>query len=161
MMKKTSTKGQHPDTHRPAVKKSMIFPAVVVASMFMVSCFAAIPVVIMYAREANRTKAKAEMPVPAEKVYKTALEMAKEKDLKILKEEDKKMYLEVTDGIQTASLKAEPAGTDKSTVTVTATLPSKKGEEEKMRKEKEKELTLRIVNRICDRLEVKCTIQKE
>jgi hypothetical protein len=40
-------------------------------------------------------------------------------------------------------------------------VPSKNEEERAQRKEKEKELTLRVVNRLCERLEVKCTITKE
>jgi hypothetical protein len=141
--------------------KSLILAAGFVTALFMMSCIAAIPLVIKYAKSANETKAEAEMPVPAEKVYSTALDMAKEKDLKIVKEEDDKKYLEVTDGVQTASLKAEATGSDKTKITVTATLPSKEGQEKEQRKEKEKELTLRIVNRLCERLNVQCTIEKE
>jgi hypothetical protein len=141
--------------------KLLILAAGFVTALFMMSCIAAIPLVIKYAESANETKAEAEMPVPAEKVYSTALDMAKEKDLKIVKEEDDKKFLEVTDGVQTASLKAEAAGSDKTKITVTATLPSKEGEEKEQRKQKEKELTLRIVNRLCERLDVQCTIEKE
>ena len=101
------------------------------------------------------------MTVPADKVYATAVTMAEEKDLQILKKEDDKRYLEVTDGVQTASLKAEPAANDKTEITVTATLPSKEGQEKEQRKEEQKELTLRIINRLCDRLEVKCAITKQ
>jgi len=132
---------------------------VFVIAISLLSCIAAIPVAVKYFKDQNQTKAKAEMPVPAEKVYQTALSMAEEKNLQILKKEDEKLYLEATDGVQTASLKAEAAGNDKSEVTVIATLPSE--EEKEKRKEGEKELTLRIINRICERLEVKCTIMKE
>ncbi len=47
------------------------------------------------------------MPVPAEKVYSTALTMAEEKDLKILKEDHEKFLIEVTDGVQKAAVKLE------------------------------------------------------
>jgi cation transport regulator ChaB len=159
MMEHASAKKEY--LKKTAERKLLVIPAIFVAALFMASCFAAIPIAIKYYKDKNQTKAEAEMPVPAEKVYSTAVEMAKEKDLKIVKEEDDKMYLEVTDGVQTASLKAEAAGSDKTNITVIANLPSQEGEEKEQRKEKEKELTLRIVNRICDRLEVKCTITKE
>jgi hypothetical protein len=155
-----STKEEYSMTERVRMR-SLVLAAGFVTALFMMSCIAAIPIAIKYAESKNQTKAEAEMPVPAEKVYSTALDMAKEKDLKIVKQEDDKMYLEVTDGVQTASLKAESAGSDKTEITVIANLPSQEGEEKAQRKEKEKELTLRIVNRLCERLEVKCTITKE
>jgi hypothetical protein len=154
-MKKIST------TDRAARTKSLAFPVIFVAALFMVSCVAAIPVAIKYAKSANRTTAKAEMPVPADKVYRTAVEMAQEKGLQIVKREDEKRYLEVTDGVQTGSLKAEVVGTDRTEITIMANVPSKEGEGKAQRKEKEKELTLRVVDRLCARLEVKCTITKQ
>jgi hypothetical protein len=101
------------------------------------------------------------MPVPADKVYLTVVEMAQGKGLQIVKREDEKRYLEVTDGVQTGSFKAKVVGTDRTEITVMANVPSKNEEERAQRKEKEKELTLRVVNRLCERLEVKCTITKE
>jgi uncharacterized protein YcnI len=154
------TKGENPMRERIA-KKSLILAAGLVTALFIMSCIAAIPIAVKYAESKKQTKAEAEMPVPAEKVYSTAVDLAKEKGLQIVKEEDDNMYLEVTDGVQTASLKAEAAGSDKTEITVTANLPSEEGENKEQRKEKEKELTLRIVNRLCERLEVKCTITKE
>ncbi len=154
-MKRIST------TERAARRKSLALPAILVTVLLTVSCVAAIPVAIKYAKSASQTTAKAEMPVPADKVYHTAVEMAQEKGVQIVKREDNKRYLEVTDGVQTGSLKAEAVGADKTEITVMANVPSKKGEEKVQRKEKEKELTLRIVNRLCERLEVKCTITKE
>jgi hypothetical protein len=159
-IKKLSTKGENTMTDKPRMK-SLILTASFVTALFMMSCIAAIPLAIKYAKSANQTKAEAEMPVPAEKVYSTAVDLAKEKGLQIVKEEDDKMYLEVTDGVQTASLKAEADGSDKTKITVIATLPSQEGEEKEQRKEKEKELTLRVVNRLCEKLDVKCTIVKE
>ncbi len=146
---------------RAAGTKSLAVPAILVTLLLTVSCVAAIPVAIKYARSASQTTARAEMPVPADKVYRTALEMVQEKGVQILQRDDDKRFLEVTDGVQTGSLKAEAVGSDKTEITVVANVPSKKGEEKAHRKEKEKELTLRMVNRLCERLEVKCTIIKE
>ncbi len=159
-MKRISTTGEYRKTDE-AEKKSLAFAAIFVAALFMASCVAAIPVAIKYAKSANQTKAKAEIPLPAEKVYRTAVDLSKQRGLQIVKEDDAKMYLEITDGVQTGSLKAEAAGSDKTEITVIASVPSKEGEEKAQRKEREKELTLRVVNRLCERLEVECTVVKE
>jgi len=128
--------------------------ATLLAVVFTVACVAAIPVAIKYYKDAKFYTVRAEMPAPAEKVYKTALSMAEErKDVKILKKDEKALFLEVTDGVQTASLKAEAIGPEKADVTIKAEVPAGK--------EKEKELALRITNNICNKLEVKCTIEKQ
>ncbi len=144
---------------RSELEKRLFLPVILFAAISVLSCVAAIPVAIKYARTASQTTAEAEMPVPAEKVYRTAVSMAEEKNLRILKKDDDKRYIEVTDGVQTGSLKAVPTAGDKTDVTVTATVPSEEPREK--RKEHEKELTLRIIDRICERLEVKCTIVKQ
>ncbi len=159
-MKRISTTGEYRKTDE-AEKKSLAFAAIFATAIFVASCVAAIPIAIKYAKSANRTTAKAEIPLPAEKVYHTAVDLAKERGLQIVKEEDDKMYLEISDGVQTGSLKAEAAGADKTRITVIASVPSQEGEEKAKRKEKEKELTLRVVNRLCERLEVECTVVKE
>ena len=84
--------------------------------------------------------------------------MANSEHLEILKKEDDRLYLEVTDGIQAGTLKAVAIASKKTEVTVTATAPSEETKEK--RKEHEKELTLRVIDRLCERLEVKCTIEK-
>ena len=125
----------------------------------VLGCVAAIPIAVKYYKDQNQTVAKAEMAVPAEKVYATAVSMAEEKDLKVLKKEDEKLYLEVTDGKQTASFKAEATDKGNTIMTIMASLPPEETKEQK--KEEEKELALRIVNRVCERLEVQCTITKQ
>jgi len=135
---------------------------VLIVSVMVLSvlgCIAAIPVAVMYMKDANQAVAKAEMPAPVDKVYATAVSMAEEKDLKILKKEDEKFYIEVTDGVQTASFKAETAGDQKTAIIVTSTVVSEGTKEEK--KAQEKELALRIVNRVCERLGVQCTITRQ
>jgi len=144
---------------KSTMKKGLSLMVVFLAIASMMSCIAAIPVAVMYYKEANKTKAKAEMPVPPDKVYSTAVSMAEEKGLQIVKREDEKRYLEVTDGVQTASLKAVPMENGDTEITVVAAVPSE--EEKEKRKEQEKELTLRIIDRICERREVKCTITKQ
>ena len=116
-------------------------------------CIAAIPVAIMYYEEKENYVAKADLPAPAQKVYNTAVSMADEKELKILEKNDKDLMVKVTDGKQTASLKAVPISSDKTQITVTSSI-----REAKDRKEEEKELALRIIDKLCAKLDVKYTI---
>jgi len=104
------------------------------------------------------------MPAAPEKVYSTAVSMAQEKapDIKIVKKEDENMFLEVTDGVQTASVTVKKAAEEgKSDLTILATVPKEEGQEKEVQKNKEKELAHRIVYMMCTKLEVECTLTKE
>ena len=117
-----------------------------------------------YAKKDKGYEATALMPAPAEKVYSAAVSAAEEKapKVQIVKKEDADMFLEVTDGVQTASVKVVKASDEeKSDVTVKATLPKEEGQEKEAKTAKEKELALRIVELLCAKLEVECTITKE
>ena len=144
---------------RVELKRELSLAVILVTALSMLSCIAAIPLVVKYVKEQNQTKAKAEMPIPAEKVYQTAVSMAEEKGLQLLKKEDEKLYLEVTDGVQTASLKAVSMADGKTEITVVATVASEEAKEKK--KEQEQELALRVINRLCERLKEKCTIEQQ
>jgi len=119
-------------------------------------CVAAIPVAVMYYKAKENYIAKAELPAPAQKVFSTALSMAEEKEVEIIEKDDKNLFIKVTDGKQTASLKAVPVSSDKTEITVTSSIP-----EAKERKEEQKELALRIIDNVCARLGVKYTIIKQ
>ena len=109
-------------------------------------------------------EAVAQLPVSAEKVYSAAVSSAEEKapKIKIVKKEDEKMFLEVTDGIQTASVTVKKAAEEgKSEIIVLASVPKEEGQEKEAKTEKEKELALRIVDFLCAKLEVECTVKKE
>jgi hypothetical protein len=119
-------------------------------------CVAAIPVAYKYIKDNKQYSAKAELPAPVEKVYTAAVSLAEEKDLKILKKDDAKYMIEVTDGKQTASLTAVSVSSEKTQITVTASIP-----EAQEKKTEEKELALRIMDRVCERLGVTYTIVEE
>lgn len=129
---------------------------VVLTVTSFLSCVAAIPVAVMYYKGKENYVAKAELPAPAQKVYDTAVSMAEEKQVKIIEKDDKNLLIKVTDEKQTASLKAVAVSGDKTEITVTASIP-----EAKERKEEQKELALRIINNVCAKLEVKCTIAEQ
>ena len=127
---------------------------VISALLFSVfGCIAAIPVAIKYMKDKQQYTAKAELPAPVEKVYAAAVSLAEEKDLKILKKDDAKYMIEVTDGKQTASLTAVSVSPEKTEITVTASIP-----EAQERKTEQKELALRVIDKVCERLGVTYTI---
>jgi hypothetical protein len=154
-------KGKFFVINKSARQRSFAVLIIFVTAISLSSCIAAVPIAVKWYKDADRTVAKAEMPVPAEKVYSTALTMAEEKDLEILKEERDKFLIEVTDGVQKAVVKAEPLDNEKTKLTVEASVPKVEGEEKVEEKTREKELALRIVDRICTRLYVECKIVKE
>ena len=129
---------------------------VILTAISFIGCIAAIPVAVMYYKGKENYVAKAELPAPAQKVYDTAVSMAEEKQVKIIEKDDKNLLIKVTDEKQTASLKAVAISEDKTEITVTASIP-----EAKERKEEQKELALRIIDNVCAKLEVKCTIAEQ
>jgi hypothetical protein len=132
----------------------------VVTTMSFLACIAAIPIAIKYAKGKEGYVAEAEIPAPAEKVYRTAITLAEERApvVKILKKDDAKMMIEVTDDIQKASFKAEPINSEKTGVIIKADVPKVEGKEKEYEKEQEKELALRILNKLCTKLNVQCTV---
>ena len=142
---------------------SVILMSVVLATSAVGMIFLA--PVIAYKKLTNKGyEATAQMSATAEKVYSAAVSIAREKKqkIRIVKKEDENMFLEVTDGVQTASVKVKKAGDEEmSEITVTASVPKKEGQEKEAKTEKEKELALRIVKLLCKKLEVECTVTKE
>ena len=151
-------------------KKSMYGRmTILVASMAMASftmglVFLAPIAIYKYSKKDKGYEAIVQMPAAPEKVYSTAVSMAQEKapDIKIVKKEDENMFLEVTDGVQTASVTVKKAAEEgKSDLTILATVPKEEGQEKEVQKNKEKELAHRIVYMMCTKLEVECTLTKE
>ena len=140
--------------------KSFRYLIALVAVMSMLACIAAIPIAIKYMKSDEGFVAEAEIPAPAEKVYRAAVDAAKEKApvVKILEKDDAKFYLAVTDDIQKASVKVEPIDNNKAELIVMADIPQAEGVEKEYEEEQEEELALRIVNRLCQRLKAKCKI---
>jgi hypothetical protein len=132
----------------------------VVTAMSFFACIAAIPIAIHYAKSKDGYVAEAEIPAPAEKVYRAAISLAEERApaVKILKKDDAKLLLEVTDDIQKASFKAESISQEKTAVIVKADVPKVEGKEKEYEKEREKELALRIIDNLCTKLNVQCTV---
>lgn len=143
---------------------SVLLTSMVLATSAMGLIFLAPIAAYKYMKKDKGYEATAVMPVPAEKVYSTAVSVAEEKapDIQIVKKEDENMLLEVTDGVQKASVTVKKAAEEgKSEITVMASVPKEEGQEKEVKKDKEKELALRIVHLLCTKLEVECTVTKE
>lgn len=132
----------------------------IVTMLSFLACIAAVPVAIKYAKSKEGYVAEAEIPAPAGRVYGAAITLAEERApvVKILNRDDAKLVLEVTDDIQKASFKAEEMTVGTTAVIVKADVPKVEGKEKEYEKEQEKELALRIINNICTKLNVKCTV---
>jgi len=141
-------------------RKLLGYLIAVVTAISFFACIAAIPIAIKYAKSKEGYVAEAEIPAQAEKVYRAAISLAEERApvVKILKKDDAKLLLEVTDDIQKASFKAESISQEKTAVIVKADVPKEEGKEKEYEKSQEKELALRIIDNLCTRLNVKCTV---
>ena len=132
-----------------------VLPALLVSLVFMVSCIVAGVAAVKYYKSTLYYEAEAELPVPAEKIFQTAVNITEEKPkLEALEKDESKFFLKVTDGRQKSSLKVKAIDDGKSEIIIRADLP----EEEK---ELEDELALSIIEQICTRLNVKCTIEEK
>jgi hypothetical protein len=123
-----------------------------------IGCFLAIPVAIMYYQSSREYVATAQVDVDANTVFRTAVKEAEARSpaVKIVKRDDSGRLLEITDGSQTASVKAVPLTSDKSEIVVVADVPKGTGG-----KKGEQELALRIISIMADSLGVKYEITKK
>ena len=139
--------------------RSLSFLMSILAVIFMFACIAAVPLIVMYAKSDKGYVSTVEVPAPADKVYQTAIrETEARPNLKILKRDDAERYIEITDGVQKASVKATPVSPEKTELVVMANVPKPEEGGKELEKEKEKELSLRVVNVLCDGLDVKCNV---
>ena len=141
----------------------VVLATVVLALSSMGLIFLAPIALIKYASKDNSYEATAEMPMAPEKVYEAAVNLAEEKAprLKIVKKTDEDMFIEVTDDVQVASVKVEKAKEEgKALITIKATVPKEEGQDKEIHEGKKKELARRVIDTICNKLEVQCTITK-
>ena len=93
----------------------------------------------------------------ADAVYRSAIKeaQARASTIKIVKRDDSGRLIEITDGLQTASIKAVPLSGGKTQVVVVADAPNSAGG-----RDKEQELALRIIRILADSLRVKYEIKQ-
>ena len=125
---------------------------IITTAMFLSSCVLAIPAVVKYYKDKSDFIASAEVRVPVEKVYSTAVKEAEARspEIKIVGRNDAEHTLEITDGVETATFKTASLGEGISQILILAKSP--KGVE------REKELALRIIEVLCESMGVEYTI---
>ena len=132
----------------------------ILSVIFFLGCVAAIPVVVYYYSTDNNYVATAEVRKNADDLWLDLLRLAErraaeaEGKIEILKKNNTERLLEVTDGVQTASVKIIPDGRRKSKLVITADVP--KGEEKEL--DKEKELAARIMKTLCEEAKAECKL---
>ncbi len=154
---------------KKGLAKSIRFWGLGVAGLFIITiigCIAAIPIAIVYFSGDKGYEATAQVPLPADEIYKIALkqaEEAKDRNVEIVDKNDAKHKIEVTDGVQKATFVAKEVDSKNSVITVRATVPEKKEVEEakKQKIREEKELALRIVTNLCKAAKAECTVVKK
>ncbi|MGE5219638.1 MAG: hypothetical protein ACM3SP_21765 [Chloroflexota bacterium] len=121
-------------------------------------CLLAVPVAIQYYQSTREYVATAEVAVNAEAVYRAAVKEAgaRSSTIRIVKQEDPGRLLEITDGVQTASIKAVPLASEKTELVVVADVPQSAGG-----RESEQELALRIIRIVADSLGVRYEVTKK
>lgn len=131
------------------------FFATVLTALSMSSCIVAVPLIIVASSDKAYVQ-KVEVPASADKVYQEAIRWAGScANAKILKKDDAERYVETSNEVGKASVKATPCGPEKTELVVTADAP-KTSEGKETERAKEKELALSIVKNICDGLGVQC-----
>ena len=140
-------------------------PVVFLTVMSLMACFAAIPPAVHYYETRDAYVASVTLKVDAEKVYSEVVSLAeqrqKEGKIKITNEAKQILFLEATDGAQTAGIKVNKAGKGLSHLVITSDIPKDEGMSEKLQKDREKELAVRIVREVCQALNQSCEIVEQ
>ncbi len=142
---------------------SLFLISMVVGTSAMGLIFMAPVLAYKYMKKDKGYEVIGQMQAAPEKIYNAAVKMAEEKapKIKIVKKEDENMFLEVTDGVQTASIKVKKAEEEKSEFTILASVPKEEGQKKEVQKDKEKELAYRLVYLMCTKLDAECSLTKE
>ncbi|MEE9119722.1 MAG: hypothetical protein V3U56_00360 [Syntrophobacteria bacterium] len=133
--------------------------------MSLMACFVAIPPVMNYYKTKDAYVATVTLKVEAEKVYDAVVTVAEEKasegDIKITNKAPQILFLEATDGVQTASVKVNKVRKRLSNMVITADIPDEEGVSKELEKNREKELAARIMTNICQELNQNCTLAEQ
>ncbi|MGE5237474.1 MAG: hypothetical protein ACM3ON_01590 [Chloroflexota bacterium] len=137
---------------RKILRNVAVLSLVAVMTASLMGCVLAIPAAISYFKGPNTIVAAAEVDVPADEVYKTVLREAERTgpDIKIVKRNDPERLIDITDGVQTATVKVSEEGRKETEIIVVATA---------VEREKDKELSLRVINHLCAATGETCEIR--
>jgi hypothetical protein len=103
--------------------------------------------------------------VEAEKVYDAVVTVAEEKardgKIEITNKAPQILYLEATDGVQTASIKVNKVSKKKTNVVITADIPDQEGVADELARNRERELAVRAMRSMCQALNQSCELVEQ
>jgi len=136
--------------------------AVFLALISLTACPVVIPAGVNYYQTSDAYVATVTLKLDAEKVYSEIVSLAEEREKKgkieITNKAKQILYLEATDGVQTASLKVNKVGKGISNIVITSDVPDTDELSEKLEKDREKELAHWIITEVCHRLNQNCQL---
>lgn len=136
--------------------------AVSLALISLTGCPVIIPPAVNYYQTSDAYVATVTLKLDAEKVYSEIVSLAEESEkegkIEITNKAIQILYLEATDGMQTASLKVNKVGKGISNIVITSDVPDTEELSEELEKDREKELAVRIIRDVCQRLNQNCQL---
>jgi hypothetical protein len=127
---------------------------VALVALALGGCVVAVPLAIYYFTTPSEHVATAELPHPADGVYATVLREAQARSpaLTIARREDAKREIEITDGVQRATVKVIGEATRETQIIVTAN---------RVGRSREEEISLRILLHLCREYGDDCRVQAD
>jgi len=119
----------------------------------LMGCIMAIPAAINYFSTPSEYVATAEVSHPADNVYDAVVREAEggEMGMKIVKRDDASRLLEISDGLQTATVKVIEERGGETQIIVTAS---------KVEREQQNELALQVLLHLCQRYGEECQVRE-
>jgi len=140
-------------------------PVVFLTVMSLMACFAAIPPLVHYYKTKDAYVATVTLNVEAEEVYSEVVSLAEKRvqegKIRITNEAKQILYLEVTDGVQTANVKVNKVNKRLSNMVITANIPQTEGVSKEQEKEREEDLAARIMTNVCQALNQNCQLVEQ
>jgi hypothetical protein len=131
----------------------------------LMACFAIIPPAVNYYKTRDAYVATVTLNVEAEKVYDAVVTVAEEKardgKIEITNKAPQILYLEATDGVQTASIKVNKVSKKKTNVVITADIPDQEGVADELARNRERELAVRAMRSMCQALNQSCELVEQ
>ena len=94
-------------------------------------------------------------------IVSLAEQREKEGKIEITNKAKQILYLEATDGVQTASLKVNKVGKGISNIVITSNVPDTEELSEALEKDREKEIAVRIIRDVCQALNQSCELVEQ
>ena len=140
-------------------------PVVLLTVMSLMACIFAIPPAVHYYKTRDAYVATVTVKVEAQKAFDAVVSLAKQKEeegkIKITNDAPEILFLEATDGVQTASIKVNKVHRRVSNMVITANIPDKEGVSEELERSREQELAARVMRQVCQALNQSCQLVEQ